>query len=52
MTKKDGGPQFRKETLEFLRTFRLPDYKVDRVDGNYNIEFMGSTETATMREIF
>jgi len=52
MTKKDGSPQFRKETLEFLRTFRLPDYKIDVIDGNYNIEFMGSTETATMREIF
>jgi nicotinate phosphoribosyltransferase len=52
MTKKDGTPLFRKETLEFLKTFRLPDYKIDVIDGNYSLEFMGPTETATMREIF
>lgn len=44
---------FREETLEFLKTFTLPDFQVSVNDtGNYELEFEGPWENSMMWEIF
>ena len=53
MTTKKGLPLFKEETLQFLKTFRLPDYKIGiDATNNYTLEFTGPRSTSTMREIY
>lgn len=49
----DGKSMFREETLEFLKTFKLPDYKIWINDNdNYELEFIWPWKTSIMWEIF
>ena len=43
---------FRPEYIEYLRTFRLPDYKLETVDGQYVLTFEGDWAAVTMWEIY
>jgi len=43
---------FRPEYIEYLRTFRLPDYKLEVVDGQYVLTFEGDWAAVTMWEIY
>ncbi|MBP7848127.1 hypothetical protein KA013_02810 [Patescibacteria group bacterium] len=53
MTNPDGSRFFREETLSFLKTFRLPEYKVGvDANNNYTLEFTGPWKTSMMREIY
>lgn len=53
MTNPDGSRFFREETLAFLKTFRLPEYKVGiDANSNYTLEFTGPWKTSMMREIY
>lgn len=53
MTNPNWWPLFQKETLEFLKTFKLPEYTIDN-DGkwNYELTFTGPRSTSLMREIY
>ncbi|NVP17839.1 hypothetical protein HUU51_03935 [Candidatus Gracilibacteria bacterium] len=53
MTRPDGQRLFREETIEFLKNFRLPEYKigVDETD-NYELEFTGPWSTSILWEIY
>lgn len=52
MTKSDGSPFFREETLTFLSNFKLPKYSIEKWDdGNYEIEFEWPWEESMMWEI-
>jgi nicotinate phosphoribosyltransferase len=52
MTSSTGRRLFREETLQFLKNFRLPDYKLEN-DGNggYDLSFEGSWVESMMWEI-
>ncbi|MDD3793518.1 MAG: hypothetical protein PHI37_01805 [Candidatus Gracilibacteria bacterium] len=52
LKRPNGEKLFRKETIDFLRNFRLPDYKlyIDEND-NYELEFVGPWATSIMWEI-
>lgn len=53
MTTKKGARLFNEETLQFLKTFRLPDYKIGiDATNNYTLEFTGPRSTSMMREIY
>lgn len=43
---------FRPEYIEYLRSFRLPDYKLETVDGQYVLTFEGNWVDVTMWEIY
>jgi len=42
---------FRPEFLEWLKDFRLPDYELSRVDGQFELHFRGPWTQVTMWEI-
>ena len=43
---------FRPEYIEYLRGFRLPDYRLERQDGQYVLTFEGSWTDVTLWEIY
>ncbi|MGM4918693.1 nicotinate phosphoribosyltransferase [Tardiphaga sp. 813_E8_N1_3] len=43
---------FRPEYIEYLRSFRLPDYKLETIDGQYVLTFEGDWAEVTMWEIY
>jgi nicotinate phosphoribosyltransferase len=43
---------FRPEYIEYLRTFRLPPYQLDRDDGQYVLTFAGPWTAVTLWEIY
>src|SRR5947209_14832933 len=43
---------FRPEYIEYLRNFRLPDYEIERRDGQYLLRFEGAWADVTMWEIY
>ena len=43
---------FRPEYIEYLRNFRLPDYRLETRDGQYVLTFEGSWAEVTMWEIY
>lgn len=49
--KNNWLPLFHKETLEFLKTFQLPDYTIGVDWDNYTLEFEGKRCESTMWEI-
>ncbi len=53
MTRPDWQRLFREETIEFLKNFRLPEYKiwVDETD-NYELEFTWPWSTSILWEIY
>ena len=52
MLTNSGKPLFREETLEFLKDFRLPDYRLGNDgEGNYDLTFTGPWKTSIMWEI-
>jgi nicotinate phosphoribosyltransferase len=50
--KNGAKPLFREETLQFLKTFRLPEYQIGDDGQNYSLKFTGPWSTSTMWEIF
>ena len=43
---------FRPEYIEYLRSFRLPDYRLETIDGQYVLTFEGAWAEVTMWEIY
>jgi nicotinate phosphoribosyltransferase len=43
---------FRPEYIDYLRTFSLPDYKLEIIDGQYVLTFAGAWAEVTMWEIY
>src|SRR2546423_8273038 len=43
---------FRPEYIEYLRNFHLPDYAIERRDGQYVLRFEGPWAAVTMWEIY
>lgn len=43
---------FRPEYIEYLRSFRLPDYRLETIDGQYVLTFEGAWTDVTMWEIY
>ena len=53
ITDSAGRRLFREETLDFLKNFKLPDFRIWTDDtGNYELEFEGPWENSMMWEIF
>lgn len=43
---------FRPEYIDYLRTFALPDYKLETIDGQYVLTFEGAWAEVTLWEIY
>jgi nicotinate phosphoribosyltransferase len=43
---------FRPEYIEYLRSFRLPDYRLETIDGQYVLTFAGAWADVTLWEIY
>jgi len=51
-TNEYGERMFREPYLEFLSQLELPPYELEKVDGNYRLEFPGKWAEATYWEIY
>ncbi|MDC0506045.1 hypothetical protein OAN96_00445 [Candidatus Gracilibacteria bacterium] len=53
MKNSSGEPRFSQATIDFLKTFKLPDFHVtENETGNYEMSFQGSWQESMMWEIF
>ena len=51
-TNEYGERMFREPYLEFLSQLELPPYELEKVDGNYRLEFPGKWAEATYWEMY